>query len=238
MIRSILTYIYLGVVLVFGLPWLILWSVIVGNPETMYSLAMRVMSSGLNIAGVSVRTEGVANIPSGVCVFAANHVSNLDPMVFFPAVPRRFAVLIKKEIFGIPILATGMRMVKYVAVDRSDREAAAASLDESIRHLRGGLSFAIFPEGTRSADGRLGPLKKGAVLMAIQAAVPIVPVSIAGTHRLMRKHSSVIVPGEVTVHFGEPIATDGLSLEQRNELLAQVRAAIAANLPPDQKPTS
>lgn len=236
MIRTILAYAYLGALLILVLPWFILWSLLTQNPEAMYRLSMRAMSDAVKIAGVRVNVTGVDNVPPAVCVFASNHASNLDPLVFFPAIPRRISVLIKKELMKIPILSAGMRLAHFVPVDRADREAAAASLDLSVSYLREGLSFAIFPEGTRSPDGRLRPFKKGAALMAIQAGVPIVPVSIAGTQNLMRKGSARINPGNVTVHFSPAIPTSGLTADSRAELLAQVVAAIVANLPPEQRP--
>jgi 1-acyl-sn-glycerol-3-phosphate acyltransferase len=236
MIRTFVVYAFLGLALVLALPWFVLWSVITGNPDSMYKLSMRVLAISIRIAGIRVEVNGVENIPPGVCVFAANHASNLDPMVFFPAIPRRISVLIKKELLSIPILSQGMRAAKFVAVDRGDREAAAASVDQAVRFLHEGLSFAVFPEGTRSPDGRLRPFKKGAVLMGIQAGVPLVPVAIAGTQHLMRKGSRKINPGTVTVHFGAPVDSSQFSIERRNELLAQLEADVAAALPLDQRP--
>lgn len=236
MIRTLLVYAFLGLALVFILPWFVLWSVITRNPDAMYSLSIHAMSISMRIAGIRVEASGFENIPSGVCIFAANHASNLDPMVFFPAIPRRISVLIKKELLRIPILSAGMRVAKFVAVDRRDPEAAAASVDRAVRYLQEGLSFAVFPEGTRSPDGRLRPFKKGAVLMGIQAGVPIVPVAIGGTQNLMRKGSRRINAGKITVHFGAPVEASQFSIDRRNDLLAQLEADVAAALPPDQRP--
>lgn len=219
------------------LPWFILWTAITGNPDPMYYMSMRACAFALRTIGVRVGIEGIENIPQGVCVFASNHASNLDPIVYFPAIPRRISVLLKKELLKIPILSVGMRAAKFVAVDRGDREAAAASVDEAVRYMHEGLSFAVFAEGTRSPDGRMRPFKKGAVLMAIQAGVPLVPVSIAGTQHLMRKGSRKIGAGDVTVRFDPPIDASQFSVERRNELLAQLESAVAAGLPPDQRPT-
>jgi 1-acyl-sn-glycerol-3-phosphate acyltransferase len=236
MIRTIAICAFLGFALVLILPWFILYSVLVGNPNAMYRLAMRALTISMRIGRVRVRAEGLENIPPGVCVFVANHASNLDPMVFFPAIPRRISVLIKKELLKIPILATGMRAIHFVPVDRADREAAPASVDLAVRYLHEGLSFAVFAEGTRSPDGRLRPFKKGAILMAIQAGVPVVPVAIAGTQHLMRKGSRKINPGEITIRFAPPIDASQFPLDRRNDLLAEVESAVAANLPPDQQP--
>jgi 1-acyl-sn-glycerol-3-phosphate acyltransferase len=238
MIRTILVFTLLGMGVVFVLPLFVLWSVLTGNPDAMYRFAMRAMANVIKIAGIRVSVEGAGNIPPGVCVFASNHASNLDPMVYFPAIPRRISVLIKKELLKIPILAAGMRAAKFVPVDRADREAAAASVDEAVRDIGQGLSFAVFAEGTRSPDGRMRPFKKGAVLIAIQAGVPIVPVALVGTQHLMRKGSRIINPGRVAVRFAAPIDTSQFSIDRRGELLAQLESAVAANLPPEQQPLS
>jgi 1-acyl-sn-glycerol-3-phosphate acyltransferase len=236
MIRTLLVYGFLGLGVVLVLPWFLLWTMVTGNPDPMYFMAMRASAFALRTIGVRIRVEGLGNIPPGVCVLASNHASNLDPLVFFPAIPRRISVLIKKELLEIPILAAGMKAAKFVAVDRADRDAAAASIDQAVRYLQQGLSFAVFPEGTRSRDGRMRAFKKGAVLMAIQAGVPLVPVSIAGTQNLMRKGSLKINAGDVTVRFGRAIDGSQFSVERRNELLAQLEAEVARGLPPEQKP--
>ncbi len=236
MIRALFIYVFLGLGVVLVLPWFVLWTVVTGNPDPMYQMAMKACALALRTIGVRVRVEGIENIPLGVCVFASNHASNLDPLVYFPAIPRRISVLIKKELLSVPILSAGMRAAKFVAVDRGDREAAAASVDEAVRYMHEGLSFAVFAEGTRSPDGRMRPFKKGAVLMAIQAGVPLVPVSIAGTQHLMRKGSRKINRGNVTVRFDPPIDASQFTVERRNELLMQLESAVAAGLPPDQRP--
>jgi 1-acyl-sn-glycerol-3-phosphate acyltransferase len=237
MIRSLLLLSYLALCIVLALPWLILWTVLTGNPSLMYEMSMKAVRVGNRIAGMRVRVEGLENVPSGACVFVANHASNVDPLAMFPAVPQRLGVLIKKELLNIPILSAGMRRAHFVAVDRGDREAAAGSVDVAVRYLKEGVSFAIFAEGTRSPDGHLRPFKRGGFSMAIEAAVPVVPVSIAGTQRILRKNDWKLHPGEVTVHFGPAIDAVAYTPDRRNELLQRVQSAVAANLPPDQQPT-
>jgi 1-acyl-sn-glycerol-3-phosphate acyltransferase len=146
------------------------------------------------------------------------------------------AILIKHELFRIPILSTGMLRAQFVPVDRSDKEAASATVDIAVRTLKSGVSFAIFPEGTRSRDGRLRRFIRGAFTVAIQAGVPVVPVSIAGTQFVMRKGDWFISPGEVTVRFGRSVDASQYKIEQRSELLARVESLVAAGLPPEQQP--
>lgn len=236
MIRTILAVIYLALGIFLVMPWLILWSLATGSADFMYGVTMKVVRSGVRIMGIRVRVEGAENIPSGVCIFAANHVSNMDPLAFVPAIPRRVGLLAKNELFRVPILSQAMRMAKFVPVERENREAAAGSVETALKYLKDGLSFAVYPEGTRSRDGRLLPFKKGAFLMAIRAKVPVVPVSIAGAQDLMRKGDWSVRPGEVTIRFGPPIDSSAYTVEQRGNLLARVHELVAAGLPEDQKP--
>ena len=236
MIRTLLVFAFLGCAVFFFLPWLLLWTLLTKSADTMYALSMKAVGFAMRIAKVRIRVAGSQNIPTVACVFVANHASNLDPLVLFPVIPRRVSVLIKKELLRIPVLSTGMRMARFVFVDRADRRSATASLEEAIRLLREGLSFAVFAEGTRSPDGRLRPFKRGALLMAIHAEAPIVPVSIGGTQHLMSKGTRAIRPGEVTVCFSPAIPVAQLSADARADLLTRVESAVAAGLPADQQP--
>ncbi len=202
----------------------------------MYRTFMRALRVSLRLAGIRVRVEGLENIPSGVCVFASNHASNLDPVALVPNIPRRVALLAKKEVFRIPILSKAISLAKLVPVDRADKEAAAESVDIAVSYLKDGLSFCVYPEGTRSRDGRLLPFKKGTFLMAIRAAAWVVPVSLAGTQRLMRKGDWTIHPGEVVVRYGHAINAAEYSEDQRDELRQRIQESVAAGLPVEQKP--
>ena len=236
MIRTIIVVSYYALGLVLVMPWLILWSLLTGSPDFMYQMTMKAVRSGLRIAGIRVRVEGLENIPPGVCIFAANHVSNMDPLAFVPAIPRRVSLLAKDKIFRIPILSKAMRLAKLIPVDRADREAAASSVAIAVQYLKEGMSFAVYPEGTRSRDGRLLPFKKGTFVMAIEAGVPVVPVSIAGAQTLMRKGDWTVQPGEVTIRFGRAVDASKYTMDHRSELLARVESLVAAGLPEDQRP--
>ncbi len=238
MIRTIGVVLFFAFAIIFVMPFLILRSFITGSADFMYEVAMWVVRAALRIAKIRVRVEGVENIPAGVCVFAANHISNVDPLAFVPAIPRRVSLLVKKELFRIPIFSTAMRQAKFVPVDRSNREAAASSVEQAVRTLKEGLSFAVYPEGTRSPDGRLRPFKKGTFVMAIQAGVPVVPVSISGAQHLLRKGEWTMRPGEILVRFGAPVDGAEYTMERRAEMLARVQAIVAAGLPEDQKPVA
>ncbi len=235
MIRTIASVFFSALSILLLLPWLMLWTAVSGDADVMYWTSMKVVGVAVRAAGIRLRVEGVENIPAKACVFACNHASNTDPLVLVLAIPRRLTILMKREIFCIPILSIGMRQAGFVPIDRGAKEGAAI-LDEVAGHLRSGLSLLIFPEGTRSPDGRVRPFKKGAALMAIHSRAPIVPVAIAGTPRIMPKGDWRLHPGEVTVRFCPAIDTTQSSADRRAELTERVETAIAAALPPEQQP--
>jgi 1-acyl-sn-glycerol-3-phosphate acyltransferase len=236
MIRTPIVLLYFTLCIIFVLPWLILWSVLTRSPDFMYRMAMEAVRFANRLGGIRVRVEGLENIPPGACIFASNHASFVDPLAFVPSIPRRVSILIKNELFRIPILSIGMRLANFIPVDRADRQAAARSVDDAVHYLHDGLSFAIFAEGTRSADGRLRPFKRGAFVVAMRAGVPIVPVSLVGTHKVMRKGEWRIRPGEVIVRFGPAVDASPYTVDRRAELQARLAALVAAGLPSDQQP--
>ena len=238
MIRTLAVVLFLALALLLVMPLFILWTLLTGTADLMYEVAMKTVRASLRIAKIRVRVEGLENIPPSVCIFAANHISNVDPIAFVPAIPRRVSVLLKSELFRIPILSTAMRLAKFVPVDRADKEAAVASVNVALGVLKEGLSLAVYPEGTRSPDGRLRPFKKGTFALAIEAGVPIVPVSISGAQHLMRKGEWTMRPGEIVVRFGPPVDASQYRMERRMELLARVEELVAAGLPEDQQPLS
>jgi 1-acyl-sn-glycerol-3-phosphate acyltransferase len=238
MIRTIMVLTFVVLALIFVQPLLILWTLLTGDAKFMYGTFIAALRIVLRLAGIRVRVEGLENIPSGVCVFTSNHASNLDPVALVPNIPRRVALLAKKEVFSIPILSKALRQAKLIPVDRADKEAAAESVDIAVQYMKEGLSFCVFPEGTRSRDGRLLPFKKGTFLMAIRAAAWVVPVSLAGTQRLMRKGDWTIHPGEVVVRYGPAVQATEYTEDQRDQLRQRVQGIVAAGLPEEQKPSA
>ena len=214
-----------------GIPYTLL----VGDIGLLYRVAMRIVRLGLRAAGIRVEVAGLENVPAGrSCIFMSNHVSNLDPPVLIPVIPGRTSVLLKQELMKIPILGTAMRMAKFVPVARgSQRDAARASVLAAADALRSGLHMMVFPEGTRSPDGRLQGFKKGPFYLAKETGAPIIPVAISGTEHMMRKGSARITPGVAHVAFLPAI--DPAAYATREELMAAVWAAIAEALPQEQQ---
>ena len=236
MIRTSLLALFFISAVILGLPWLVLWTILTGNPDLMWATAMKAVRFGNRLAGIRVRTEGLENIPAQPCVFIANHASNVDPLVFIPAIPRRVGILVKRELFRIPIFSAAMMRARFTPVDRGDRESSGKSISAAAQILKEGLSYAIFAEGTRSPDGRLRPFKKGGFTMAIEAGAPIVPVSIAGTQRLLQKGGWIIAPGEANVTFGPAVDASKYTPENRAELIQRIESLVASGLPTGQQP--
>jgi 1-acyl-sn-glycerol-3-phosphate acyltransferase len=238
MIRTAFVAIAMGLcTLVLGPP-LILWTLLTKSATLMYWTGVKMVVVVTRVVGLKVTVEGRENIPPGVCLFAANHTSNADAAAIVGAIPRRIAILGRKSLFDIPIVGSAFRLAKFVPVDREDRDAALASVKEAVQYIREGYSFLVYPEGTRSPDGRLHRFKKGSFVIAIDAGVPVVPVACSGAHRVMKKRSLIIRPGRVTVRFGKPVDGSAYTVEQRDELAQRVHDVIAALLPEDQKPAT
>lgn len=230
MIRTFISAAFLTLfILIVGLP-MIAYSLITGTSDALYRVGKWGIAAAMRLAGVRVRAEGLENIPAGVCIFAANHVSNLDPPAALIGIPRRISFLAKQEIFKVPIVSTALRLGKIVPVNRANTEEAIASIDHAVGILLDGVSFVVFPEGHRSRDGRLLPFKKGTFIMAIEARVPVVPVSILGSIERMRKGSLATVPGEIVLRFGAAVDSTAYTVDQRDQLLARVQAAVAQGL--------
>lgn len=236
MIRTAIVAILLSLFILIAGPLLLLYTWVVNNPNAIYRIGLEGCYLIARTVGMQERVEGLEKIPTRTVLFMANHTSFVDAVPVVHAIPRRVAILAKKSLFELPIVGWAFKMAGFVPVDRSNREAAIASVEVAASRLKSGVSFLAYPEGTRSYDGRLLPFKKGVFVMAIAAGATIVPMAAIGVHRIMPKKSLKIRPGEVVVRFGDPIETAGFTVDQREALSDRVRAAMAALLPPDQQP--
>lgn len=180
----------------------------------------------LGVAGMKVETHQEAPLPDGPVVFACNHQSQFDILALFVGLPRRFVFVAKKSVFRYPFLGWGIRAMRFIPVDRSNRAAAIRSLEEAAQRVRRGLSVSVFPEGTRSFDGSILPFKKGPFMLALHAGVPIVPVAIEGSLHANPKRRWYLCPSTIRILIGPPVPTEGLPAEQRDELIATVRRHI------------
>jgi 1-acyl-sn-glycerol-3-phosphate acyltransferase len=236
MFRAAFIGVFLSLYILMVGPFLLLYTLVSRNPDPLYWAGISGVMFFVRAVGVRVRVVGKERVPPGVCLFVANHTSSADAPAVVGAIPRRIAILLKESLFRYPIVGQAFRLARFIPVNRRERDAAVESLEKAIAELRAGQSFLIYPEGTRSPDGRLQEFKKGAVVVAIKAGVPIVPMACSGAHRVMEKRSLVIHPGEILVEFLEPIDASAYTFEQRDVLNQRLHDAMAAGLPPDQRP--
>lgn len=182
----------------------------------------------LATTGVSVDVRGLEALERGrTYVFVSNHQSIYDIPVVFSSLPFQLRIIAKESLGQFPFLGWHLRRTGHLLVDR--RNPDRAGILRRWRALVGqGLSLVVFPEGTRSADGRVGLFKAGSVLLAIEAELPIVPVSVAGTRHVMRKGELTTRPGQATVVVHEPIETRGMTPADARPLAARLRTIVAA----------
>ncbi len=184
----------------------------------------------LRASGVRVRVDGLENLPDGTgAILVANHQSNFDIFALLFALPVSIRFVAKQELARIPLLAQAMRSAGHVFIDRADRRGSVRALRSAAARMREeGFFLGLFPEGTRSRDGRIGSFKKGAFVFAIETGLPIVPIALDGGWRLAKGRG--IRPGEVRIRIGDPIPTEGRTVGERDLVLEEVRRSVAGLL--------
>jgi 1-acyl-sn-glycerol-3-phosphate acyltransferase len=168
--------------------------------------------------------------PGRPYVFMPNHASMVDIWVVFVAIPASFRFIAKKQLAQIPLFGWAMAAGRFIFIDRQNAASARRSMEEAARRIRAGQSVVIFPEGTRTRDGRLLPFKKGGFHLAMESGADIVPVAIRGSREVMPRGAALIRAGTVKLEVGEPIPTAGLKNGDRDALIAKVRGRVAEML--------
>lgn len=218
-----------GALLLFLGPPILIIAWLVRKHDLVYPVALFGASSWLKLSGVTVKVSGLEHLdPKQPYVFVSNHRSYLDTATMFVYTGRRIGLLAKKELLKVPVLGVGMGFVNVMAIDRSNRESAISTTEAAAKRIQSGVSFAVFVEGTRAKPGELLPFKKGAFYMARQAGVPVVPVAIKNSDRLMGKGTGEAKSGTLEMIVMEPVNIDGLQTDQDiTNLIAGVRQSIA-----------
>jgi len=185
----------------------------------------------LATTGVSVEVTGLDHLPRDrTFIFVSNHQSIYDIPVIFATLPYQLRIIAKESLGSFPFLGWHLRRNGHLLVDR--RNPDRAGILRRWRALVGeGLSLVIFPEGTRSADGRVGRFKAGSFLLAVEAQLPVVPLSIDGTRHVMRKGRLMTSPGHARLVVHEPIDTAGLAVSDARQLAERVRDVVARDVP-------
>jgi len=196
-----------------------------GSSERTIHKIARIWGKGiLFISGIRVRVKGMSFVdPDQSYIFMANHQSNFDIPVLLAHLKVQFRWLAKAELFKIPVFGKAMRKAGYISIDRSDRKSAFLSLKKAAETIQNGTSVLIFPEGTRSADGRLRSFKKGGFVLATEAGVPVVPVILYGTRSIMPREGLTIRPGDVTLRILPPVDTKDFHRKRKDALLEKIR---------------
>lgn len=162
-------------------------------------------------------------------ILMSNHQSLLDPPCIIRSSERPIGFLAKQELRRVPLMGWGMERTGHVFVDRKNRERSFASIDKAAARIAEKGCVLVFPEGTRTRTEEMLPFKKGGFVLAVKARVPIVPIGIAGTREIFPSQSSFVIgTGPVAVVYGPPIPTEPYTLETKDRLMEDVRAAIAA----------
>jgi 1-acyl-sn-glycerol-3-phosphate acyltransferase len=183
----------------------------------------------MNFTRVEVR--GTVHLAPGVSyVMVSNHQSHFDVPILMGHVWREFLWVMKKELRKVPIFGPACQRVGHIYIDRKNREQAVAALNAARPRLTGGRSVLFFPEGTRSADGRMREFKKGAFVMAMDLGLPILPISVSGTNAILPGRSFRLLPGKALVTLHPPVDPKAYGPEERDRLMEDVRNIIASGL--------
>ena len=180
---------------------------------------------------VKVQIQGLEKIEEKRSyVFISNHSSNLDPLAVAWKLSNPLRFIGKHSLENIPLFGWAARRAKVIFIDRSDSPKSIARINQAIKELKDGISAYFFAEGTRNVGGKLQAFKKGGVVLALKAKLPIVPITILGGHKLFPKRALRIKPGVMNVIVDEPIDTTPFTEEDRETVLEKVRSIIFQNL--------
>lgn len=187
----------------------------------------------LKTSGIRVRVEGLEHVPRGeTAIFCANHPSAMDIPILFVCLPVEFRFLAKRELFLLPFLGWHLQRSGHIAVDRARPREALKSFEEAAAKVRAGSPVVLFPEGSRSRTGELGPFKAGTFYLAIRAGVPVIPITLNGTRHVHKPDTYHVRSGQTEMIIHEPIPTADLTQEDVDSLSVRVREKILSRFVP------
>jgi len=216
------------VLLVILITPFIVFCMVAGWRDPLIAVGQWAMRVSGRVLGIKVEVSGLDRIdPRTALIFMPNHISFLDGPLLEMLIPGAARVVLKKSVLRIPIVGLGMRFVGFVPVDRKGVKGGKRSIAKAVQMVREkGYSFLIFPEGTRSRDGKLQRFRRGGFFLALETGASIVPVTIRGTFELMPKGQKYARKGSVCVAFHDPIPITGYTIVTLAGLMEKVREAI------------
>jgi 1-acyl-sn-glycerol-3-phosphate acyltransferase len=221
---------------IFRAPWFFLATALFGSASLLASLfdregklqhriAHQWARVSLQIAGAPIEVIGKEHLRP-LAVYAANHASYMDTPAIFASLPFQFRILAKESLWRWPFIGWHLNRSGQIPVSVETSNGSVAGLNRALRALRSGMPLFIFPEGSRTPNGRLQSFMNGPAFLAIRAQVPLIPIALVGTHELLPMHTSHFRPGPVRVVVGEPIDTTGFKIRQADDLTARLRGEI------------
>jgi 1-acyl-sn-glycerol-3-phosphate acyltransferase len=180
---------------------------------------------------VKLQVEGLEKIVRNKSyVFISNHASNLDPPALCLAIPQTLRFIAKRSLAKVPIFGQALKLGRIILIDRSDNQKAVETINKAIKDLKGGISAFFFAEGTRSPDGMLQDFKKGGIMVALKTKLPIIPITVVDSYKLLPRKALRIRPGVLRIIVGDPIDTSGYTEDDKDFLVQKVRDVIADTL--------
>ncbi len=237
MIRAISLILYLGLYLIYSLFILVKVTYyhrknrIEERDQLIFRTVKKWAKSMVSFGGAKVKVIGQENIPKeGAVLFVGNHQSNFDIPILLGFVDYPKGFIAKIELLKVPILSTWMQYMKCIFIDRRDIRQSLRAINQGVNYLKDGYSLVIFPEGTRSVNGELGDFKPGSLKLAIKAGVPIIPITIKDSFKLMDKSNFSIKPAAVEVIISKPFYVKHTQVKETKEMTDEVKRIIKENL--------
>lgn len=236
MLRTIIWFIWFWISLILSIPALLRAKLL--DKQNKNEKRIKVVHKATSLwtrllialSGSKITVTGEENLPEGPVLYVSNHQSNFDIPILMTYINRPKGFIAKIELTKMPLVVSWMRQMKCVFMDRNDIRQSINCINEGADYLKQGYSMVIFPEGTRSGGQQMGEFKAGSFKLALKSGVPIVPVAIDGSYKIMGKKSLIIKPAKVKVNILEPIATLELSKEEARELPDKVQNLIKRSL--------
>ena len=195
-------------------------------------LGTRTISQKLiKLSDSTVNVHGLENIPEGPVLFGSNHQSNMDIAIICGFIDKPKGFIAKKELKKLPLINKWITLAGSIYLDRENPRKSMEGILEGIKTLKNGHSLVVFPEGTRSRGDKMGEFKSGSFKLATKSKVPIVPLTIDGTYRVMEANKILIKPSNINFYVHKPIYTDKLSKEEIAKLPETVEHIIRSKLP-------